>query len=664
MTKLKYFKTVFCLFALISIFDVNAENYDYHLKLDSLQAFFDIEISKPIDVESELVKVSDSTNNGNLLYAITLGELLLKNAHLENEVKNKASIYSNLGVAYWYSSQTEKGNSCFLKSLEYAKLNQDTTILIKSNFNLAYTNLSNGDFANALKHFLVAEKFAINDCLQLSKIKDYIAYLYIEQQNLVDAEPFIREAYSISLKCNDSVHIANMYNSLGYFLLVKTQNDSAFILFNQAYNLSEKIGYLDGMAVATGNLTEYYLKVENYDKAISSCLNSLEIDEKLKDIEGQAYSFFQLAQIYLQLENYPNVVANCNKALDLLDRLNADNLKVDILNVKFNAQKEDKDYKNALFTHISYQALKDSIYGIQKTKDLNELKTKYETEKHIQETKIATSEKIIAEDKVEKNRNLLFVSIIISILALLSLLFYISQFKLKKRTEIAELKLNETENKLVLERKYRTAELKALKSQMNPHFLFNAFNSIQEFIILNKKEIASEYLGKFSDLMRLYLEQSRNSEIALEEELRSLSLYLELEKVRFGDSFDFDISVEKNLDKFSTHVPPLIIQPFVENSLKHGLLHKKLDRKLWVGFTSENNILICKIIDNGIGRRQSALLNKNRIKTHKSFAISSIESRIALLNINREKDITLAINDLYDKEDNALGTEVILTIPL
>lgn len=649
---------------LISIINVNAENYNFHPKLDSLQIFFDIEISTPVDFQKELANVSDSINNGNLLYAITLCEQLLKIAHLENEVTNKASIYSNLGVAYWYLSDIEKGNKYTLKSIEYAKLNFDTTILVKSNFNLGFTFLSNGNYSKSLAHFLEAEKYAVNDCEQLSKVKDYISYLFIEQEKLLEAEPFIREAFHISQNCNDTVHKANMYNSLGYFLLVKDKNDSAYYYFTKAYKLSSQIGYTNGLAIATGNLTEYYLKEYKFDEAINSCLKSLDIDKDLNDIEGQAYSYFQLAQIYLKQEKFNLAIKSCDEAIDLTDKLSADNLKVDILVVKFQAQKAKKDFQNALETNILFQNLKDSIYGVEKTKDLNDIITQYETEKHKIEKIAAISDKKLAEQKAEKNRNLFLAALSCFLLLLLTSLFYIKQMNLKKRTEIAELKLSETENKLLLERKYRTAELKALKSQMNPHFLFNAFNSIQEFIILNKKEVASEYLGKFSDLMRLYLEQSRNSEIALEEELRSLSLYLELEKVRFGDSFDFDINVEKNLDKFSTHVPPLIIQPFVENSLKHGLLHKKLDRKLWVEFTSENNILICKIIDNGIGRRQSALLNKNRIKTHKSFAISSIESRIALLNINREKDITLAINDLYDKEDNALGTEVILTIPL
>ncbi|MGK0390576.1 MAG: two-component system LytT family sensor kinase, partial [Maribacter sp.] len=279
------------------------------------------------------------------------------------------------------------------------------------------------------------------------------------------------------------------------------------------------------------------------------------------------------------------------------------------------------------------------------------------------ETDKLKQEKLIEVERAKKNRNLFIISIIAGLLLLSLSFLYIYQQKLKKRAELAEIKLSESENKLKLERKLNNAEMKAIKAQMNPHFLFNAFNSIQEFIIMNNRELASNYLGKFADLMRLYLDHSREKTIPLQEEINATELYLELERIRFEEKLNYSINVAKNVDKSRTYLPPMLIQPFIENSLKHGLLHKKNDRKLDIRFAMIGNVLHCSIADNGIGRHKSALLNARKLKKHKSFATSATQNRIELLNVGREQDITLQIIDLMDDNNEAVGTKVIIQIP-
>ncbi|MEZ4915550.1 MAG: histidine kinase, partial [Chitinophagales bacterium] len=215
-----------------------------------------------------------------------------------------------------------------------------------------------------------------------------------------------------------------------------------------------------------------------------------------------------------------------------------------------------------------------------------------------------------------------------------------------------------------LERQLNQAELKALKSQMNPHFLFNAFNSIQEYIILNNRELASDYLGKFADLMRIYLDHSREKLITLEDEIKASELYLSLEKIRFEDELNYSVSKAKNIDETQVSIPPMLIQPFIENALKHGLLHKKGEKKLNVFFsTNEKQDVICTIEDNGIGRKASAMLQQNNMKKHKSFATSATQNRIELLNMGRQADISLQIEDLSNDKGEATGTKVTLIIP-
>lgn len=207
------------------------------------------------------------------------------------------------------------------------------------------------------------------------------------------------------------------------------------------------------------------------------------------------------------------------------------------------------------------------------------------------------------------------------------------------------------------------SKLTALKSQMNPHFMFNALNSIQEFILQNKKELASNYLGDFADLMRSYLQYSQEDRISLREELDTLELYLKLEKVRFEGDFDYYVNYDKEIDIDKIEIPSFLIQPFVENAIKHGLLHKEGMKNITIQFKLKNqNELQCEIIDNGIGRKASQEINK--IRKYKSFATEASQNRLQLLNQNIGNKIGLIIEDLFDENNASLGTKVVVSIPI
>lgn len=249
---------------------------------------------------------------------------------------------------------------------------------------------------------------------------------------------------------------------------------------------------------------------------------------------------------------------------------------------------------------------------------------------------------------------------------LVSLLF-VSVFWMYFRTR---LKRAEKEKQIALEKaeidkELVFSQLENLRSQMNPHFIFNALNSIQEYIVTNEKETASAFLVKFSRLIRIYLEHSRESEVQLEEELKALRLYLELEKDRFEDALEYTISVDENLDTISVKIPSLFLQPYIENALKHGLLHKKDNRILTISFTlnDKKDGLLCTITDNGIGREASAALNSKRAYLHKSFATSANAKRIELINKTRIRKTTVTIEDLHDENNKAQGTRVAIFIP-
>lgn len=205
-------------------------------------------------------------------------------------------------------------------------------------------------------------------------------------------------------------------------------------------------------------------------------------------------------------------------------------------------------------------------------------------------------------------------------------------------------------------------QLSTLRAQMNPHFIFNALNSIQSYIVHENNAKASRFLSKFAQLIRLYLDFSGKDEVSLTEEIEALKAYASLEKMRFDDSLEIIFEVDERLDAANTFVPPLIIQPYLENALKHGLLHKKDNRVLKVSFESSGNQLLrCIIQDNGIGREASAKL-KSQNSAHKSWGMSLARQRLELVNRNRKKPFDVLIEDLYDEAKLPVGTRVTVFI--
>ena len=218
--------------------------------------------------------------------------------------------------------------------------------------------------------------------------------------------------------------------------------------------------------------------------------------------------------------------------------------------------------------------------------------------------------------------------------------------------------------KTLLHQKYSAIELKALQAQLNPHFIFNCLNSIQHFIIINDELSANKYLGKFSYLMRMFLEHSKSDFISMEDEVALLKTYVELENLRFANSFTFTLNIQEDMPLPEIEIPSMLFQPFIENSINHGLLN--LDRKglLYIEFKVENDTLIGIIDDDGIGRQKAMEYRKARDGSRKSRGFEITKDRINVFNRKNDMDITFEIIDKKDVAGNPLGTKVILKIPL
>jgi LytS/YehU family sensor histidine kinase len=425
----------------------------------------------------------------------------------------------------------------------------------------------------------------------------------------------------------------------------------------EAISICDQTNFLPGKMIMLGSLSAVYKNMKRYEEATALLNEALPYFEQNNQKTNVAATHQHLANIASMQGLHEKSIPHYEKARRIYDEVGNLQYVKNVSQDLYIAYSILEDREKATAANALFLSIQDSLETKERRQLTADMKTKYETEK----IELA---KEIAEAKSKQNKNYLIGAIVIAALILLSSLFFFGRMRARKKAELITMELRETQKRLALEKQYRESELKALKSQMNPHIIFNALNSIQEYIILNKKNEASDYLGKFADLIRTYLSHSDTGVISLQEEIESLRMYLDLESLRFEDTLSYEMHISGMLNKETTHIPTMLIQPYVENALKHGLLHKKENRKLIVSFAnSEGNNIQCIIEDNGVGRKKAKEFQENRPALHKSFAAKATEERLNLLNYGKDKKIGVEILDLYDENNLAIGTKVLLSIP-
>jgi len=218
--------------------------------------------------------------------------------------------------------------------------------------------------------------------------------------------------------------------------------------------------------------------------------------------------------------------------------------------------------------------------------------------------------------------------------------------------------------KAIQQTKLSNAELKALRAQMNPHFVFNAINSVQYFITNNDPASSQKYLSKFAKLIRYVVDNSKPSTIPLSKELDALNLYLDLESLRFENKFEYKVEVNDNVDIENIKIPSMLIQPYVENAIWHGLMHKTTKGNIKIDIKKSGNVLICFVEDNGIGRKKAQqILKEKNNEFHRSVGMSLTQERLDVISQQNGTKLMVAITDLEDAEGNGIGTRVELNLP-
>lgn len=590
----------------------------------------------------------------------------LEESRKERNLKRYAIITRELGVYYRKRGELDSALIQYNNAIKkYQKL-KDTQGVMVVKMSKANVYKAKGDFSLAINTFndvlVFFEAQGKEGRKKLLMAKSNLSGVYIAMKDWGNSSKYLEEIYNDSITKTNKRLLSSICINL---TAVKTKQNHLEAALKYAKEAQELVKRPRSLANLYTNIGAIYEKMKNHELADTYFKKALEKYTSLKSEHGIQKCYNNIGNNLAKWKKYKEAEYYLLKSNALLEKGNNINSlwhNYEMLSALYESKGA---YKESLKYAKKETQIRDSLLSVEKQKEIANYETLYKTEKIKREKEKAEQATMIATLENQKNRNR-FIGVLVVLIFIIALsILYISRAKAKKKAELTLLELKEAKKRLIIEKQYRDSELKALKAQMNPHFIFNALNSIQEYIILNKKNLASDYLGKFSDLIRTYLHHSSKGLIPIEEELNCLKMYLELEELRFEEKLIYTINVTNDIDVCDTLIPTMLIQPYVENALKHGLLHKESNRQLVISLSKNihENSITCIVEDNGIGRKKALELKTVKNKQHQSLGTKVTKERLNLLNYGKENQIGVKIEDLYNNEESK-GTRVIINIPL
>ncbi len=455
--------------------------------------------------------------------------------------------------------------------------------------------------------------------------------------------------------------------------------DSAKYYFQGSIDIAEQMKMIGNLGRLYLNYSSYLNELNETDSALAVVDKALTISNYEKDGDGYSEALKLKAEILMHRSDFNGASDYYNKVITYKDSLFLADKKAEInrlaeeyestkkqneiarLKTERQIQQLELEKKNAVIHGNLEEARQrqSEIDLLNKEKTIRDLQLKQrEDELSRKKAEAAAGEKalslsrqngLLKEQELNRQRQMNNAFLVAALIVLLLVGLIFNQYRIGQK-RINEIEVHRLQHQL------SELKLEALQAQMNPHFIFNALNSINRYIIRSDRQTASEYLIKFSKLMRLVLENSRVSTVTLEDELEALKLYIELEALRFENKFEAEIHVDPSIDVIKTRIPPMLLQPIVENSIWHGLQNKTEKGHLSIAILkNEIGALQIVIEDNGIGRDKSAMLKSLAEQQHKSFGTKITHERMELYNGN---NFGLKITDLNNEQHQPAGTRV------
>ncbi|MCE3225653.1 MAG: hypothetical protein K0S32_204 [Bacteroidetes bacterium] len=546
------------------------------------------------------------------------------------DLKELFKIYSLLGSRYYENNDYVSSLRYYGMALEQFKGNPSDTnyveVLVRTgvinsemrNHEIAYTIFKKA--ITILEH-MEGENHALSYKYYLNMASEYYRL-----DKIPEAESYYRTHLKHSILFNDSIQIGKALFGLSRIELQKNNLTEALRLAKQSFSIlsSNKADKKTRMVCAL-NFSHIYIHLKQYDNALIEAEKAFTQAREANDLKILSEAAFHLKTIYY----------------------------------------EKKDYESAFNYQEFYSLLKDSLFNLNKKLELFTQSVNYEFEQkskqdslHHSSVRQKLENELQIKEVKQRSNNIIFFAVGFGVVAVMMFYFYAH-------------KQNRQKQQIEYEKRLSEAKITTLIAQINPHFVFNSLNSILSFIQSSNKEEAIKYLSKFSKIVRLILEGSNQQTVTVNDEMQLLRLYVELEQLRNDHQFDFTIEVGEEIDRFNTEIPVMMLQPFIENAILHGIQNKislskeiKVDYRglLNISYEQKGSKIVCSIKDNGVGRKKSRELMHESMFRYRSMGPEFVEKRLELLTGSA---CCIKYNDIYHELTNEpVGTEVVIELPI
>jgi tetratricopeptide (TPR) repeat protein len=568
----------------------------------------------------------------------------------------RAVTYKELGDVYFYWKQYDLAVENYKISLKENSTSSVRLLLARSQFLLKKYTESEGSYQESLKSRL-------SDYEKL-KAHEGLGDVFMALKSYKKAKDSYSKALEIAKSNQVTPKVTDLNSKLAQVFAAQGNVQKADGYFKNSLKLASKENQKRSLKEQQ-KVADFYNKSERYDEEIKLRKESLEeaddiimeVDEKeslVDSITSQKINY-KIGTAYIQKESYSEAIPFLKKSIKDANKNEDLIIEKDATRKLSEVYATVGDYTKALETYQDFVKLVDTLYS-KKEQEIQQVKrfgkkisesqsriTSLEKDKQLTDSKISLAYKdqqLIQESN--KQQKIIIYSLIAGCI-LMSLLAYF-MFRTNKQQKLA--------NNLLA--------LKSMRSQMNPHFIFNALNSVNNFIAVNDERSANRYLSEFSVLMRSVLENSDEDFIPLVKEIELLELYVKLEHNRFKDKFDYSISVDEQIKLNSYAIPPMLLQPYIENAIWHGLRYKKEKGSLTIVISQKTaDSILISVQDDGVGRKKSVEIKTKHQLKQKSKGMSTIQNRIAILNNMYKEKIKVSVSDVF--EDGS-GTKVELIL--
>lgn len=633
----------------------------------------------------ELAKAKDDTSKAKTFYDLSIvyaskdNNTALHYADTCMNISKQNKWTKGIGLAYYAYSNAQFEVSEFTVSQQYSLKAYDIFKKLNDKKNMAralkmigisYDML--GYYAKALEnHFAALQLFEdINDRYGIGTCDNNIGSVYYSMFEYDKAIEYYNKALVNSRELNNKHLTATALDNIASVFTDKRKYDSASVYNLQAIEIFQEINAWTSLNKCYYNRGSLLMKLYDAKSAYEYYMRAVEIDKRLNIQLELSEDYGGIGNLYLSLAKdlagkyiispllsldkkslLQKAQQYFTQALALVKNADAIFLKMTYTDLLSQTEEGLGNYRKALAFHKEYMLYKDSIYNDENKKKIAALENQRLTEVKDKEIQLLNKDKALQASEI-KRQTLIKNIIIAAVLAAAIFTFFLTRSFIRRR-------------KVMFDKQVLQTEMKALRAQMNPHFIFNSLYSIKKYVLENDREKASRYLSKFADLMRLTLENSREQSVTLEKDLAALELYMQLESLRFQNKFQYTIEVDPQIDQEYTLIPPLLLQPFVENSIIHGLPGVE-GGLIKISVNKEEEMIRCIVEDNGVGRKQSVKDVSGEEKKKESLGMKITQERLDVINQLNLKNIKAGVNifDLNDVANKTSGLRVELLLPL